>query len=157
MTMHARTALAFAGIAAAVGIAMPAHADSFVSSASSAGSESSGSVSDSFKGSSNSSRDSSKKDDKKAQLDYRIVEVASVPDHPDTARLTLQGEDPEQRMVLDLPQAVVVKRALTLGDGIRVRDREYGYEFARTDTREAFFLVLADDWYSELKPRALGL
>ncbi|CAN5145314.1 hypothetical protein BH09PSE6_BH09PSE6_07900 [soil metagenome] len=157
MTPAVRTALAFFGTAAALAVALPARADSFVSSASSAGSESSGSVSDSFKGSSNSSRDSSKKDDKKAQLDYRIIEVAAVPGHPDKARLTLQGDDPEARMVLDLPQAVVTQRALLPGDSVRVRNREYGYEFARVDTREAFFLVLADDWYDELRPRALGL
>ena len=29
----------------------------------------------------------------------------------------------------------------------------YGFEFARSDTREAFYLVLKDEWYNDLAAR----
>ena len=47
-----------------------------------------------------------------------------------------------------------------VGDIVHARNRPYGLEFARFNdekTREAFFLVLADDWHKELDSRRVSL
>jgi len=121
-------------------------ADSLASSASSAGSASSGSVSASLKGSSNSVGDAV------ADADYRITDVAAAPDRAGFVRVALQS-DAQQQLVLELPAAVFGPQRLGVGDTVRAERRVYGVEFARGDTREAFFLVLADDWHEELAPR----
>jgi hypothetical protein len=140
-------------IAAILSTALFAHADSFTSSASSAGSASSGSVSASLRGSSNSSTGG----DKAVAADYRIIEVAGAPDRAGIARITMQADDPEQRIVLDLPRAIVDKQGLSPGDVVRTRKQVYGFEFARGDTNEAFYLVLADDWHDGLAARPVRL
>jgi len=140
-------------VAAALSATLLAHADSFTSSASSAGSASSGSVSGSLRGSSNSSTGG----DKAAAADYRIIEVARAPDRTGIARITMQADDPQQRIVLELPRAIVDKQSLAPGDVVRTRKQVYGFEFARGDTHEAFYLVLADDWYGELAARPVRL
>lgn len=127
---------------------LASHADSFASSASSAGSAFSGSASDSLKGSSNSSSG----DKKTADADYRIIDVAQAPGRDGFVRVTMET-DAAQRLVLDLPAAVFEPQRLARGDAIRAGQREWGIEFARADTREPFFLVLADDWHRELEPR----
>src|SRR5258705_11230129 len=83
-------------------VALPCGADSFTSSASSAGSASVGSLSDSIRGSSGSSTR------KVAEGDYRIVDVAAA-ERPDTLRLKMQhvanaGDDPAA-IYLDGPRA----------------------------------------------------
>lgn len=120
-------------------------ADSLASSASSAGSASSGSVSTSLTGSSNSVGDAV------ADADYRITDVAAAPDRAGFVRVALQSD--AQQLVLELPAAVFEPQRLGVGDTVRAERRVYGVEFARGDTREAFFLVLADDWHEELAPR----
>jgi hypothetical protein len=40
---------------------------------------------------------------------------------------------------------------------VHAQRRVYGFEFARGDTREAFYLVLADEWYDELAARPVQL
>lgn len=144
-------AAALAVCGAAATFALPAHADSAVSSASSAGSASSGSVSDSLRGSSRSSN----RDDKVAEGDYRIVDVAAAPGKPGMLRLTLQADGAEFQ--LDLPQRTGERSRLVAGDLVHARHRPYGIEFARVDSREPFFLVLADDWYGELASRPVSL
>jgi len=139
---------------ATLGATLGAHADSFTSSASSAGSASSGSVSGSLRG---SSRSSSGGDDQAAAVDYRIVELAAAPDRPGLVRITLQADEPPQRLVLDLPQVIAEQQRLVRGDPVQARKRVYGFEFARSDTRATFYLVLADDWYDDLAARPLGL
>ena len=139
--------------------ATPCLAESLASSASSAGSASLGSASDSLAGSSNSSA----RNKPVAQGDYRVVDVAAVAERPGMLRLQMQasanaGED--GRLWLVLPQQALAQRPLLVGDIVHARQRPYGVEFARTDSanaREAFFLVLADDWHRELDPRALRL
>jgi len=142
-----------AGLAIALCGAVPVQADSFTSSASSAGSASSGSVSDSLRGSSNSSSG----DNKTADGDYRIIELAKAPDRAGIARVTMQADDPKQRIVLDLPQAIVDAQGLARGDLVHAQHRVYGFEFARGTTREAFYLVLADEWFDELAAHAVSL
>lgn len=148
MSFPAVFRLACAGVLALAGT-LPAFADSFVSSASSAGSASSGSVSDSLKGSSNSSHDAV------ADADYRITDVAAAPDRPGFVRVALQppAGDP---VLLELPEAVFAPQQLAVGDTVRAERRVYGVQFARGDTGEAFFLVLTDDWHGGLAPRPVG-
>lgn len=134
----------------------PCMADSFTSSASSAGSASSGSVSDSLKGSSNSS----KGDDKVADGDYRVIEVSEAPGRTGMLQLRLQATahaDEAGWLQLTLPAKALAHRPLVVGDVVSARHRPYGLEFARGAVREAFFLVLADDWQRELAPRAVSL
>jgi hypothetical protein len=139
--------------AGALTLALGANAESFASSASSAGSASSGSVSDSLSGSS----DSSKSDRKVADGDYRIIQIAQTPDRANRTRVTLQADDPAQRIVLDMPQATFEQQQLAAGDKMYAQNRVYGIEFGRGDTRQPFYLVLADEWYSELASRPVTL
>jgi hypothetical protein len=134
-------------------------AESFASSASSAGSASLGSLSDSVGGSSKSSSGETKV----ADGDYRVVQIAEVADRPGMLRLKLQataqpGEQGE--LWLTLPRQALAQRSLAAGDIVQARQRPYGVEFARADGangREAFFLVLADDWRRELDPQPVKL
>jgi hypothetical protein len=137
-----------AGIVAA----LPSVADSFASSASSAGSASVGSLSDSLRSS------SGKSTDKVAEGDYRIIEVAQATGREGFTRVAMQSDsDAQQRIVLELPQATFAKERLGLGDLVHAQQRTYGTAFARGDTREAFYLVLADDWYGGLAARPVSL
>lgn len=144
--------MALLGLAAA----LPARADSFASSASSAGSASVGSLSDSLRGSSNSSSGATQT----AEGDYRIVEVLALADRPGLLRLRLQhtelpGDD--GALWLDLPQPTFAQQGLARSDIVKLQHRPYGLAFARADSREPFFLVLADDRLRELEARALAL
>ncbi len=139
--------------AATLVVGMNAQADSFTSSASSAGSASSGSVSDSLSGSSNSASGGNKT----ANGPYRIIDIAQTPNRADRARLTLQGDEPQMRIVLDLPKSTFDQQQLDKGDVVYAQNRVYGIEFARNDTRKAFFLVLADEWHGELAARPVGM
>lgn len=134
---------------ASAGVTLHAHAESFASSASSAGSASSGSISDSLSDSSNSSKDG----DKVANGDYRVVDIARTPERAAFMRVTMRTEDLTQRVVLDLPVEVLNKQAIKEGDFIHAQRRAYGFEFSRADTKEAFYLVLADNWHDELAAR----
>jgi hypothetical protein len=143
--------------AALLGLAAsaPCLADSLVSSASSAGSASVGSLSDSLHGSSNSS---SRDDKNVSEGDYRIVEVALLGERAGMRRLKLQPVAPQGEageIALDVLQKALGEPALAPGDVVAARHRAYGLEFARGEPREAFFLVLADDWLRELEPHAV--
>ncbi|SFB01291.1 hypothetical protein SAMN04515620_11268 [Collimonas sp. OK607] len=140
-------------LAAAISVTLHAHAESFTSSAASAGSASSDSVSASLHGSSNSSTGG----DKTADGNYRIIDVAAAPDRVGITRVTMQVDDSQQRIVLDMPHAIVEKQSLGRGDLVHAQHRVYGFEFARGDTQEAFYLVLADEWYNELAARPVSL
>lgn len=151
--------LAGASVALAFLCGAPAaHADSFTSSASSAGSASSGSVSDSIGGSSNASSPDKDKD-KVAQGEYRVVEVAAATDRADTLRLTLQGADATatREFVLFVPAQALAARPIATGDHVLTHVRPYGFEFARADTRQAFFLALTDEWQRDLGTRVVRL
>ena len=136
----------------AAACALPVQAASTAaSSASSAGSASSGSVSDSIGSSSNSSGD----DRRVAAGEYRVIDVAAAPGKPDTTRMTLHaaaaGKDGNAReFTLDVPNRALAQRGVAKGELVQVNAREYGYEFAHADDRQAFFLALEDNWYREL-------
>jgi hypothetical protein len=70
----------------------------------------------------------------------------------------LPGEQGE--LLLTLPRRALEPRGIAAGDVIHARNRPYGLEFARANgaqAREAFFLVLADDWHRELDPQPVKL
>jgi hypothetical protein len=137
-------------------VQLPAQADVLASSASSAGSASSGSASDSIQGSSKSSTAPAKV----AAGDYRIEQVNPAPDRPGMVRVALQpvaDDGADGAFVLVLPQLTFDQQGLARGDKVSASERPYGLEFARADTRTAFFLVLADNWKRELDPRPVKL
>lgn len=145
------------GVAASPSVAesLTTSASSAASSASSAGSASLRGSSDSISGSSDSSRD-----DRPAVAngDYRVAAVAEVRGRPGFLRLTMEPlvTTAEARgFQLDLPARALGERRLVPGDVISAQQRPYGLEFARGRQREAFFLVLADDWHRDLETRPL--
>lgn len=130
-------------------------ASSAASSASSAGSASLRGSSDSIKGSSDSSRN----DQQVAEGDYRVAAVAPVAGSPGMLRLTLEPQGTAggaSGFSLDLPHRALADRPLKPGDLVSAHHRPYGLEFARGATREAFFLVLADEWHRDLQTRAVS-
>jgi hypothetical protein len=142
--------------------AAPCLAESLATSASSAASSASSAGSASLRGSSESisgSSDSSRRNRDVAEGDYRVAAVEEIGGRPGMVRLTLEplaaGGD-AAGFRLDLPQRAFGERGLGPGDTISARHRPYGLEFARGDTRDAFFLVLADDWHRDLQTRVLA-
>ena len=87
-----------------------------------------------------------------AQGDYRVTQVAQVA--PEVQEVTLQavpGTGARGEIVLHMPDRAVVQGDVTVGRVVSARERPYGYELARADTRTAFFLLLDDPWYRELQ------
>jgi hypothetical protein len=142
---------------ALVGLSLPGQAESSVSStASSASSASVGSLSASVEGSSKASS----RGDKVAEGPYRVIRLAEAADRPGMLRVTLQavdtpGEDGALQLVL--PQATARAQQLAAGSVVHARARDYGYEFAQGEPRQAFFLVLRDEWLRELQTRPVSL
>lgn len=128
--------------------AMPAVA---ASSASSAASTSIGSLSDSIQNSS----ESSSKPARTAQGDYRVTDVAVVVEKPGMLRVTLQAAEGDDVFDLVLPQKAADAGRVAVGEVVHAAPRPYGVEFARADNREAFFLVLQDEWFRELASNAV--
>lgn len=150
------------GLAATLALlsSVPAWADSFTSSASSAGSASVGSISDSIQGSSRSSSG----DDQTAQGDYRVIEIADAAERPGQRRLRLEpvgGETPaaQARTGFDLllPAQALAAQPIAVGDIVRAEARPYGLAFVRATAAEPFFLVLDDARHRELQTRVVTL
>jgi hypothetical protein len=141
--------------------AMPAMAASSTSSAASDGvSASVGSLSGSVEQSSASSAG----DKKVAEGDYRIIDVAAAADRPGVVRMKLQAmatepgaRSAEGEFFLYLPQTAFDASRLAQGGVVTARSKPYGTEFADAQTRQAFFLVLADHWYKELHTTPVAL
>ncbi len=134
--------------------AVPALAASSASSASSEGSSASvGSLSTSVEKSSASST----KDNKVAAGDYRITEMAAAEAQPGKTRLTLKAVNGADEFFLYVPHEAAEQGRLAAGGVVTAKARDYGVEFAAAATREAFFLVLSDDWHQELRTRAVTL
>lgn len=137
--------------------ALPAMA---ASSASSAASDSVTTSVGSLSGSVEQSSASSSGDKKVAEGDYRIIDMATVADRPGMMRMKLQAlanRGAEGEFFLYLPQAAVDGSHLAQGGIVTARHKPYGVEFADGQTRQAFFLALADDWYKELQTTAVTL
>ena len=92
---------------------------------------------DSLNGSSNSSHGDKRK---VADGEYRIIQIAATPDRADRTRITMQANDPQQRIVLDLPQITFDKQQLVVGDAMYAQNRAYGIEFGRSDKHQPFYL-----------------
>ena len=153
-----KNVLPFACAALLCGLAAaPACAESSIaSSASESIATSIGSVSTSIQKSS----DSSSKNDRVAQGDYRVIEMAEVADKPDLLRLRLQadaGGAGREDFFLLLPRQAAEQGRLAAGKTVTAQHRPYGVEFAAADTRQAFFLVLDDAWHRELQSRPVVL
>jgi hypothetical protein len=143
--------------------AASSRAESLASSASTTASLAGSSASTSLE----TSSASSPKGKTAAAGDYRIEAVTVAADRPGMVRLALQPaaddgqraafvNDQRQPFVLVLPQRTAEQQRLARGDTVSVRERAYGFEFARADTRQAFYLVLADDWLGDLDARPVG-
>jgi len=132
--------------------AVPAGAASSTSSSVSEGASASvGSLSTSLERSSNSSS----KDDKVADGEYTLIEIADAALRPGQVRLTLQGAD--QTFFLYVPQETVRHGGLAAGQVVAARQRAFGVEFAAGEPRRAFFLAVHDGWLPELQTRAVTL
>jgi hypothetical protein len=139
-----------------IAAALPALAASSASSASSESvSTSVGSISGSFEKSS----DSSSGDKKTAAGDYKVLEVAEAPNRPGMTRMKLQalGAGTDGEFYLYLPHQAAEGSRVAAGEMVTASARPYGLEFARRDTKEAFFLVLADGWMRELQTKPVTL
>jgi hypothetical protein len=131
-------------------------AESLASSAASSASSTASSASQSLESASASSR---RNGQQAAAGDYRIEAVTAANDRPGRVRVTLaplQPNEQRQPFVLVLPHGVAEQQALARGDTVSARARAYGLEFARADRRQAFFLVLTDDWHRELDAQPLA-
>lgn len=131
-------------------------ASSTASSASESIATSVGSLSGSIE---NSSKGSSKATGV-AEGDYRLIEVAELTERPGLVRMTLQAiaqADADNAFFLYVPKAVADQTRLAKGDTVNARTRPYGVEFAQGQPREAFFLVLADEWLRELQTTPVAL
>jgi hypothetical protein len=138
-------------------LAAPAWA---ASSASSAASDSATTSVGSVSGSLRNSSDASSKTDTVADGDYKIIEVAALTGQPGTMRITLQAlatPGADGQFFLDLPAIAAEQGALAAGGTVTARQRPYGIEFANGPQRQAFFLVLADEWFRELHSTPVSL
>ena len=157
-------ALCLAALAGWGAVPAPAAAESLASSAassaSSAGSASVRSLSDSVHGSSRSASP----EGRQAVGDYRLIDLAALPDRPGLVELRLRREvpagaaEPADELRLHVPAAALAARPLAVGDRIVARARAYGLWFAQRASDGAdrpFLLALRDDWQAELGSRAL--
>lgn len=132
--------------------AAPALATSTTSSAASDGiSASVGSISTSIERSSRSSTG----DDKVADGDYTVIELAEDATRPGQLRVALQRDD--RAFFLVLPQQTAQRAGLAAGDIVSARQRDWGVEFSAGQPRRAFFLALVDAWLPELQTRPVAL
>lgn len=154
--MHPTAKLLLWFVAWLAAAALPARADSLVTSSAAGGSSASSASSASLE----TSSDSSSPDGKAAEGPYRIIDVAAVPGQPGQLRLRMRAlADTGARgeLVLLLPQPAFERSGLAPGHTVAVRQRPYGIEFADARTQQPFFLVLADDWQRELPSRPVTL
>ncbi len=149
---------------------LPAHADSFTSSAASAASQSVGAMSNSITHSSQGSSRASSPGAPHAG-DYDVTHVAELGGERNLVRVHLAptkavsdaakagARDADTRdagtFTLDLPRAALGTRGLAAGDVVNVRHRPYGLEFARANTGDTFFLAVADAWLREMEARPI--
>ncbi|MBC7663630.1 MAG: hypothetical protein H7276_07510 [Caulobacter sp.] len=113
-------------------------------------SRSSGSISDSITGSSHSSSP----DNKQAQGDYKVIDMAAVDGKPDMVELHLQAVAANAavgEMYLRLPRAAADQGHVAKDAIVTALQRPYGIEFAASQPRAAFFLALADDVARDMK------
>ncbi len=157
--IHKHSRLAMLAMFLALGTAPVLAASSASSAASDSITTSVGSVSDSIQKSSNSS---SGKDEKVAEGDYRIVEVAAATQRPGTVRLKLQAvadgtNKGAGEFFLFMPQEAFDQSHLGPGHVITAKPRPYGIQFTRAASQQAIFLVLDDERHRELQTKLVSL
>ena len=125
-------------------------ASSAASSVSDSLTQSSASISDSLRDSSHSSSP----DNKQAQGDYKVIDVAELADQPGYVELHLQPvatNTAGEEMYLRLPRVAADQGHVDTGAIVTALQRPYGIEFAANQPRAAFFLALADDVVRDMK------
>ncbi len=156
---HLKTPLVSAALLLAALASAPAGASSTTaSSASDSASSTASSTSDSLK---KSSDGSSKTTTAVNSGDYEVVDVARVAERPGSVRLRLQAvadRSADSEFFLYLPEQTFEQARLGAGQIVAARQRPYGLEFARGDSRQqGFFLVLDDDWARDLPSHVVAL
>lgn len=131
------------------------------SSATSLASESVGTSVGSFSNSSQrSSTSSSRPPTPLSEGDYKVIEMAALPERPGFVKLTLHAvadASADGELLLFVPQAAIEQGRVAEGQVVTAKQRPYGMEFASNETRQAFFLLLDDAWYRELQTNAVVL
>jgi hypothetical protein len=125
-------------------------ASSAASSVSDSLTQSSASISNSITDSSHSSSP----DNKQAQGDYKVIDVAEVANQPGYVELHLMPVATNtvgQEIYLRLPRAAADQGHVGNGATVTALQRPYGIEFAANQPRAAFFLALADDVVQDMK------
>ena len=113
-------------------------------------SRASGSISDSITGSSHSSSP----DNKQAQGDYKVIDVADVAGKPGMVELHLRAVAADAavaELYLRLPREAAAQGRVAKDAIVTALQRPYGIEFAANQPRAAFFLALADDVARDMK------
>ncbi len=128
------------------------------SSASSAASDSVGSLSTSIQKSSTSSSTNNKV----AQGQYKVIDMAEIAQQPNMMRVRLQAlaAAPTQEFTLILPRKAAERGELAKGRIIEAQKRPFGLAFSVLDMNgiaTPFFLVLDDAWFRELESRPVSL
>jgi hypothetical protein len=125
------------------------------SSAASSASESIGFSIGSISGSLKNSSGSSSRATDVAEGDYEVVDIVAIDGATaDLVRMTLRaaaGRSDAGDLVLELPRPAVDEGRLARGRIVTARQRPYGVEFASGESGRAFFLVLDDEWFRELR------
>ncbi|MDC8772861.1 hypothetical protein [Roseateles albus] len=153
-----------AGLLLSSALALPALA---ASSTASSASEGASSAASSGSKSLEASSGSSTKGDKVAAGDYKIIDVAAAVDRPGMVRVHLQAAaatttniaapNAADDFYLVLPEQAFEKSQLSTGQLVTARQHAYGLEFANGQSKQAFFLVLSDEWYRELDSKAVAI
>ncbi|MCV2357467.1 hypothetical protein LNV08_00600 [Paucibacter sp. TC2R-5] len=154
-----------AGLLLSSALALPALA---ASSTASSASEGASSAASSGSKSLEASSGSSTKGDKVAAGDYKIIDVAAAADRPGMVRVHLQAaaattttniaaSNAADDFYLVLPEQAFEKSQLSTGQLVTARQHAYGLEFANGQSKQAFFLVLSDEWYRELDSKAVAI
>ena len=125
-------------------------ASSAASSVSDSLTQSSESISNSLTDSSHSSSPNNKQ----AQGDYKVTDVAELTGQPGYIELHLMPVETNtvgQEIYLRLPRAAADQGHVGTGAIVTALQRPYGIEFAANQPRAAFFLALADDVVQDMK------
>ena len=131
-------------------------ASSAASSVSDSLTQSSASISDSLTDSSHSSSPNNKQ----AQGDYKVIDVAEVADQPGIVELHLMPvatNTTGEEIYLRLPRVAADQGHVGNGAIVTALQRPYGIEFAANQPRAAFFLALADDVARDMKMAPVAL
>ena len=147
---HFRKSLATLALLAGTAPLTCLAASSAASSVSDSLTQSSASISNSITDSSHSSSP----DNKQAQGDYKVTNVAELTDQPGYVELHLQPVATNtvgQEIYLRLPRAAADQGHVGNGAIVTALQRPYGIEFAANQPRAAFFLALADDVVQDMK------